>query len=105
LASQALLQIAGEEVNDFLSALGQNRRFTLLVADTRLKPDLALQKAVDLASSGARYLIGPQSSSEAAAVRTFANGAGVTLISQGSTAGSLAIAGDYLFRFVPSDEA
>src|SRR6185503_19063442 len=48
---------------------------------------------------------GPQSSSEAAAVRTFANGAGVALISQGSTAGSLAIAGDYLFRFVPSDEA
>ena len=105
LASQALLQIAVEEVNEFLSALGQNRRFTLLVEDTKLKPDLALQKAVDLVSSGARYLIGPQSSSEAAAVRTFANGAGVTLISQGSTAGSLAIAGDYLFRFVPSDEA
>ena len=105
LASQALLQIAVEEVNDFLSALGQNRRFTLLVEDTQLKPDLALQKAVDLTLRGARYLIGPQSSSEAAAVRPFANGAGVILISQGSTAGSLAIAGDYLFRFVPSDEA
>jgi len=105
LASQALLQIAVEEVNDFFSALGQNRRFTLLVEDTKLKPDLALQKAVDLTLRGARYLIGPQSSSEAAAVRTFANGAGVILISPGSTAGSLAIAGDSLFRFVPSDEA
>jgi len=103
LASQALLQIAVEEVNDFLNALGQNRRFKLLIEDTKLNPDLALQKAADLASRGARYLIGPQSSAEAAAVRPFANGTGVILISQGSTAGSLAIAGDSLFRFVPDD--
>ncbi len=103
LASRALLQIAADEVNDLMAALGQNHRFKLLVEDTQLKPDLALQKAVDLASRGARYIIGPQSSSEAAAVRSYANAIGLPLISQGSTAGSLSLPGDYLFRFVPDD--
>jgi branched-chain amino acid transport system substrate-binding protein len=103
LASQALLQIAVEEVNDLFSALGQQRRFKLLVEDTKLKPELALQKAIELASRGARYIIGPQSSAEAAAIRSYANAIGLLLISQGSTAGSLSLPGDYLFRFVPDD--
>jgi branched-chain amino acid transport system substrate-binding protein len=103
LASQALLQIAVEEVNDLFSALGQNRRFKLLVEDTQLKPELALQKAVDLVSRGARYIIGPQSSAEAAAIRSYANAVELIVISQGSTAGSLSLAGDYLFRFVADD--
>src|SRR5207248_1224204 len=48
-------------------------------------------------------VIGPQSSSEVRAVRAAANSLGVVLISQGSTAHSLAIRGDNVFRFVPDD--
>jgi branched-chain amino acid transport system substrate-binding protein len=103
LASQALLQIAIEEINDLFSDLGQPRRFKLLVEDTQLKPELALQKAVSLVSNGARYIVGPQSSAEAAALRSYANSIGLIVISQGSTAGSLSLPGDSLFRFVPDD--
>jgi branched-chain amino acid transport system substrate-binding protein len=103
LASQALLQIAIEEINDLFSDLGQPRRFKLLIEDTQLKPELALQKAVALVSNGARYIVGPQSSAEAAALRSYANSIGLIVISQGSTAGSLSLPGDSLFRFVPDD--
>src|SRR4029079_3835382 len=36
LASRALLQIAADEINDLMAALGQNHRFKLLVEDTQL---------------------------------------------------------------------
>jgi len=56
-----------------------------------------------LAAEGVRLVIGPQSSSEVRAVRRAADSLGVVLISQGSTAHSLAIRGDNVFRFVPDD--
>jgi branched-chain amino acid transport system substrate-binding protein len=50
-----------------------------------------------------RIFIGPQSSSAVKAVRAAANARGVVSISQGSTAHSLAIARDNVFRLVPDD--
>ncbi|HEX8152473.1 MAG TPA: ABC transporter substrate-binding protein, partial [Thermoanaerobaculia bacterium] len=54
-------------------------------------------------AAGATIVIGPQSSAEAAAIREFANAQGIILVSQASTAFSLAIAGDNLFRLAPND--
>jgi branched-chain amino acid transport system substrate-binding protein len=48
-------------------------------------------------------VIGPQSSAEAAAIRDYVNQYGIILISQASTAFSLAIPDDYLFRLAPND--
>ena len=50
-----------------------------------------------------RVVVGPQKSSEVAAVRRAATSLGVLVISQGSTAHSLAYASDNVFRFVPDD--
>ena len=52
---------------------------------------------------GVRIIVGPQSSSEVAAIQPLANAEGVLVVSQGSTASSLAMPNDNVFRFVPND--
>jgi branched-chain amino acid transport system substrate-binding protein len=50
-----------------------------------------------------QLLIGPQSSAEVEHLKPFVDANGLLLVSPSSTAGSLAIVGDNVFRFTPSD--
>jgi branched-chain amino acid transport system substrate-binding protein len=101
--SQAALEIAAQDVNTQLAAQGAASRVQVVVADTQLNPDTALQELQAMAKSGIRIVIGPQSSAEVRVLKPYADQNGIVLISQGSTASSLAIAGDNIFRFVPDD--
>jgi branched-chain amino acid transport system substrate-binding protein len=74
------------------------------VEDTHLSAATALEKVQLLHARGARIIIGPQSSAEAAAILSYANEHDLVVISQGSTASSLAIADDALFRLAPNDK-
>jgi branched-chain amino acid transport system substrate-binding protein len=78
---------------------------TLVVEDSTSVPAVALQKLQALHARGIRVVIGPYSSSEVNAVREFAGANGMILLSPLSTARSLAIPGDNIFRFTPDDEA
>jgi ABC-type branched-chain amino acid transport systems, periplasmic component len=78
-------------------------RFRLLVRDTHLDPSRALDAIRDLDERGVKIVIGPQSSSEVAEIKQFADAHNILVISQGSTASSLAIPGDNIFRFCPND--
>jgi branched-chain amino acid transport system substrate-binding protein len=102
-ASQVMLAITADEVNAYLAAIGSDLRFKCLVEDTRLDPDEALRQLQNLAAQGVKIVIGPQSSAEVAMLKSYADAHGILLLSQGSTASSLAIAGDHVFRFVPDD--
>ena len=73
------------------------------VEDTGLVPDNALAGLMRLKARGARVVFGPQSSSELAACRAYADANGIVLISMGSTASSLSIADDNVLRFCPPD--
>jgi branched-chain amino acid transport system substrate-binding protein len=73
------------------------------VYNTNLEPEKALTGLKALAKKGAKIVIGPQSSSEVAAIKDEADSLGVLVVSQGSTASSLAIPDDDVFRFVPTD--
>ena len=64
---------------------------------------MALAAIKDLDKHGVNVVIGPQSSSELAAVKAYADQHDILVISQGSTASSLAIANDNLFRMCPND--
>ncbi len=103
-ASAAALQLAARDINQELADLQLPYHVEYYIADTRLSPPVAQTKLIDLSSAGATIVIGPQSSAEAAAVKDYANAHGILLISQGSTASSLAIAGDNLFRLAPNDK-
>lgn len=78
-------------------------RFQFLVRDTKLDPARALAAIKALHRQGVRVVIGPQSSAEVAMIKRFADAHRMLVISQGSTASSLAIPRDNVFRFCPND--
>src|SRR6266550_1614803 len=102
-ASRVTLQLATADANAALARRGAPLRVRLHILDARGEPALALHELRLLAKSGVRIVVGPQKSSEVAAVRRAATSLGVLVISQGSTAHSLAEASDTVFRFVPDD--
>lgn len=103
LASEAALEIAVRDINAEFTALAIPFRVQATVFETGLSPARAVEGFHALADGGAAFIIGPQSSSEAGAVRELAGAENVMVISQGSTASTLAIAGDNLFRLAPND--
>jgi len=103
-ASEAALELAARDINAELVALRIPYHVQTVIADTKLTPAGAVDGIQSLKAAGATIVVGPQSSAEAAAIRQFATDNGIILISQASTASSLAIAGDNLFRLAPNDK-
>jgi branched-chain amino acid transport system substrate-binding protein len=102
-ASRVTLGLAAADANTALAQGGSSLRVRLRVVDAKGSPALARQELRRLAASGIDVVVGPEGSSEVAAVRGAATKLGVVVISQGSTAHSLAIAGDNVLRFLPDD--
>ncbi len=99
----AALQIAAEQLDAEAKANHGGYRFHLLVRDTQQDPVKALAAIKDLDKRGVQIIIGPQTSSEVAMNKPYADAHDILIISQGSTASSLSIPGDNIFRFCPND--
>lgn len=97
------IEYALQEINEYLESIGNPKEFHLLVEDTATTADQALQKIEILHGLGVRFIVGPQASSEVAAILEYANQNRIMVVSQGSTAHSLAVNDDYIFRLVPDD--
>jgi branched-chain amino acid transport system substrate-binding protein len=102
-ASEATLNIAVDEINERLESDGRDERVRLVIEDTGLDPEIALEKLQALHEQGVQVVIGPQSSSEVSALMDFAAENDILLISQGSTASTLSLPDDNVFRFAPDD--
>src|SRR6266511_1296425 len=100
LASQAALEVAADEIQ---SQSDGAVTVELDIRDTGLDPARASSELQSLLDSGIRIVIGPQTSSEVRATIDQANAAGALLISHGSTASSLSLPDDALYRMVPDD--
>ena len=105
-----MMTIASQDLDPLLADFNFNPppkdlgvAFELLIQDTQLDPQKAAAAATLLIREGAQFLIGPQTSSEVAQVKPITDAAGVVLVSPGSTASSLSIPNDSVFRFVPDD--
>src|SRR2546427_2956111 len=99
----AALQIAEEQLEaDAISQHG-GYRFKFFVRDTQHDPSKALEAIKDLDKRGVQIIIGPQTSSEVKMIKPYADAHNILVISQGSTASSLSIAGDNIFRLCPDD--
>lgn len=103
LASQKAIRLAIEDVNAYMEQNGTNIRFTGLVFDTLLDTSSAKLAITDMVRTRTKYVIGPQSSAELAAIKPIVDQNDILVVSQGSTASSLAISGDGIFRFCPGD--
>lgn len=103
ITSQKAIGLAVSDVNAYMEQKGTNIRFTGMVFDTKLDTTIAKLAMTDIVRTRTKYVIGPQSSAELAAVKPLADEKNILVVSQGSTAGSLAISGDGIFRFCPGD--
>ena len=101
VASKAAMELAVEDVNAY--SAGRGITFRADVRDTKLDPATALAAVQALHASGVQLVIGPQSSAELAAIKPYVDANPVVMVSQSSTAGSLAIKNDRIFRFTPAD--
>jgi branched-chain amino acid transport system substrate-binding protein len=102
-ASRVTLGLAAADVNARLAKAGEPLRVRLELVDVRGRPSEAVRQLRRLAGQGVRVFVGPESSAEVRAVRSAAGSLGVLVVSQGSTAHSIALAGDNVFRLVPDD--
>lgn len=100
---RAALELAAADISEYLAARGTPVRLALAIEDTATNPDTALQKAEALVEQGIRIAIGPESSAEVWAVKDFADDNDLLILSHGSTAPSLALPGDNVFRMIPDD--
>jgi len=78
-------------------------RMRLVIEDTKTDSAVALEKLQKLSSEGVKVVIGPAASAEVEEIKSYADENGILLISHASTAPSLAIPGDNLFRFCTDD--
>jgi branched-chain amino acid transport system substrate-binding protein len=102
-ASRVALEVAAGDINDYFASIGSDYRVRLHIEDTKTDPAVALEKLKKLDAQGIKMVIGPGSSAELEAIRTYADEHGIIIVSILSTAPSLAIPGDNVFRFVPPD--
>jgi len=103
-ASRVTVNLATADANARLARSGSLVRVRVKIVDVRGKPSEAVRQLRRLAAQGIRVFIGPESSAEVQAVRAAATSLGVLVVSPGSTAHSLARAGDNVFRLVPDDQ-
>jgi branched-chain amino acid transport system substrate-binding protein len=102
--TQVALQLAVQDINAFFAAGDSPYRVRLTVEGTGLDPQVALAKVEKLAAQGVKVIVGPETSAEAATIKPFTDAHGVVAISHCSTAASLAIPNDSIYRMVASDE-
>jgi branched-chain amino acid transport system substrate-binding protein len=103
-SSKAALQIAAKKWNAQPAAKRKNTKVVVDFYNTDLEPAKAEAGLKALAKKGAKIVIGPQTSSEVKQITDLADSLGVLVVSQGSTASSLATPDDNVFRFVPTDK-
>jgi branched-chain amino acid transport system substrate-binding protein len=99
----AALKIATKDINEYLSKTHSGIGIQLIIEDTQTNPSVTLEKLKHLAAKGIKIVIGPATSADLKAIQDYADRNGILLISPSSTAPSLAIKGNNVFRFVPDD--
>ncbi len=102
-ASQVSLNIARQDILNYFDSVGVRCDLALDIADTRTDTNEALKQLKAFHEKGIRLVIGPYSSAELSAIRSFANDHEMFILSPSSVAISLAIPGDNIFRFVSCD--
>jgi branched-chain amino acid transport system substrate-binding protein len=98
-------QLAIQDVNSFTKSSGCSLTFALNNQDYKEDNPTALSELQAMAASGVSVVVGPLNSGAAAAILSYADQNHIVLISPSSTALSIAIPNDYLFRTVPDDAA
>jgi branched-chain amino acid transport system substrate-binding protein len=96
--SQAALEHARDAINE-----DSDLKVELVFKDTGTDQPTTLAALEELYADDIHVVIGPFASSSVAAVKEFADANEIILISPLSTAGTLALPGDHIYRFTPDE--
>lgn len=103
-ASQASIGFAVEDLNQLYIKAGSATRFACTFVDSKMDTALALQAAGTLYNQGIRLLAGgPNTSAELNTIKSFVDSHSMLALNCFSTAPSLAIPDDNIFRLIPDD--
>lgn len=103
LEGKAAATVAVKNMNDLYAKIGSDRIVTLNATDISSDPESALSAVTSLHESGVSLIIGTLSSAQLAAIKPYADANGVVLISTGSSARTLTLPDDNIFRMNPDD--
>ena len=95
--------LAESDFNRYLQENGMTWTLDVLIEDTATDPGMALDLVAGFDARGINVVVGPYSSAELGNIREYVDSNGMLALSYGSTAPSLAIAGDNILRFVADD--
>jgi ABC-type branched-chain amino acid transport systems, periplasmic component len=99
---RAALELAKQEINNWLASFRPGLTVTVEYEDTQTKGSIALEKVQSFVARGIKFIIGPLSSGELRAIKSYVDEQGIVVVSQSSTAVDLAVK-DRIFRFTPND--
>jgi len=100
---EKVAQLAIEDLNREVQAYGFNVEFRAVILDDGTSDEKALQNVQSFAQQGIKVVIGPAASSQVKVVKSYADSNKIVIISPSSTAPTLAIPNDFIFRTVGSD--
>jgi branched-chain amino acid transport system substrate-binding protein len=100
---RTVVNMAIEDLNDEVEAIGLKASFTAIVQDDKTSATEAVTTVQTLAQTGIKVIVGPAGSDQVKAAKIYADDNNVVIITPSSTTPTLAIPGDYIFRTVGSD--
>ncbi|MBI3841164.1 MAG: ABC transporter substrate-binding protein [Thaumarchaeota archaeon] len=104
ISGKNAMNLAVADINDWLTSNGGcDVHFAATVTDDNGDPNKSLQNLQALHAAGVQVAVGPTFSDAVVADLSYANSNHMVLISPSSTAASLSLPDDYLFRLVPAD--
>jgi len=101
--SRVAINLAVEDVNEFLREIGAAWTLKVIHVNTGGTPFLSLTELSRLGAMGIKFVVGPVSDAEVRNIKGYADANRILVVSQFSTESDLAIPNDYIFRFCPSD--
>lgn len=104
ISSEAAIGLAIDQINRDFESRQVPYRFSLTVFDTKIDPILAVSSMRALAADGYKLVIGPQTSAELLAIKPIVDSLGILVVSPSSTANSLSLPDDMIFRYAPGEQ-
>ncbi|MDD1729718.1 MAG: ABC transporter substrate-binding protein [Methanospirillum sp.] len=105
IEGKAAASLAIENLKKGYADIGSDRTYSLNSTDITSDPESALAAVKSLHESGVNLIIGTLSSAQLEAIKPYADANGVVIIATGSSATSLSIPDDNIFRLNPDDSS
>ncbi len=105
IEGKAAASLAIDNLKKVYADIGSDRTYSLNATDISSDPDSALAAVKSLHESGINLIIGTLSSAQLEAIKPYADANGVVILATGSSATSLSIPDDSIFRLNPDDSS